>query len=247
VIGGFPVDRYSRDENLIAYAGLSAHIGRIVDQSYAGAMIVDVKDQGVEYNALTRGYNTSARLLFHTDGACLTGLMCLGVPAEGGLSVLASSGTVHNLVLVERPDLHAVLRCGFHHHRRGEHAPGEMPISPEPIPVFAYCDGLMHCTYDRNQALWAQEAGVVMAPEQFEALAYMDAALSRPELQLHMGLQLGDIQYANNFTVLHARTAYRDDARRQRHLLRIWLETAHSRWHGLTMRDLYTRRVGTVA
>ena len=91
VIGGFPVERYSYDENLFGYAGLSAYLGQIVDQSYDGAMVVDVKDKGLTYSAETRGYNTSAQLPFHTDGACLTGLLCLGMAAEGGVSVLASA------------------------------------------------------------------------------------------------------------------------------------------------------------
>lgn len=242
VIGGFPVERYSYEDNLIAYAGISAHLGRIVDQSYAGAMVVDVKDKGLTYSAETRGYNTAAQLLFHTDGACLTGLLCLGMAAEGGLSVLVSSGAVHNAILAERPDLHALLRHGFHHHRRGEHAPGEPPISAAPIPVFAYHDGLMHCTYDRNQSLWAQKEGVVLTAQQMEALDYMDAVLARPALQLHMGLQLGDIQYVNNFTILHARTAYRDAPGQQRHLVRLWLDMDGSRWRGQTTRDLYVRQ-----
>jgi Taurine catabolism dioxygenase TauD, TfdA family len=247
VIGGFPVERYSYDDNLIAYAGMSAHIGRIVDQSYAGAMVVDVKNKGLEYSAATRGYNTSAELLFHTDGACLTGLFCLGTAEAGGLSVLASSGAVHNAVLAERPDLHAVLRDGFFHHRRGEHGPGEPPVSAQPVPVFAYHDGLMHCTYDRNQSLWAREAGVVLSDLQMQALDYMDAVVARPELQLFMDLRLGDIQYVNNFTVLHARTSYSDGPGRHRHLLRLWLDAIGQRWRGPTMRDLYVRRVGEAA
>jgi len=241
VLGKFPVQRYSYEDNLIAFAGLSAHLGRIVDQSYAGAMIVDVKDQGVAYDASTRGYNTTAPLLFHTDGAGLTGLMCLGVAEEGGLSVLASAGMVSNLILAERPDLHAILRAGFHHHRRGEHAPGEPPIS-DPIPVFEDRGGLLHCTYDRNQSIWAQQEGIKLTRRQLEALDYMDSILARPELQLHMHLQRGDIQFVNNYTMFHARTAYRNGPGAVRHLLRIWLDPVHSRWSGTTTRDLYVRR-----
>jgi hypothetical protein len=240
VIGGFPVERYGYDDNLLAYAGLSSYLGRVVDQSYAGAKIVDVRDTGATYSKDSRGYQSSAMLRFHSDGACLTGLMCLGAAAEGGLSVLTSAGTAHNAVLAERPDLYEVLAQGFRHHRRGEHAPGEPPVS-EPIPVFSFHDGLMHCVYDRNQSLWAADAGVDISPRQIEAMDCLDAVLARPELQLHMEMQVGDIQYVNNFTILHARTAFRDGPGRQRHLLRLWLDAPESRWRGPTMRDLYVQ------
>lgn len=240
VLGGFPVARYDEDDALLAYAGLSAHLGRIVDQSYAGAKIVHVRDEGAGYGKDSRGYRSNAALRFHSDGAGLTGLLCLQTAAEGGASVLASAGEAHNAVLAAQPELHAVLAQGFRHHRRGEHAAGEPPVSA-PIPVFAWHDGLLHCVYDRNQALWAADAGVTIAPEQVAAMDALDAALARPEAQLHMELQAGDIQYVNNFSILHARAAYRDGPQRRRHLLRLWLEPAESRWRGPTMRDLYVK------
>lgn len=241
VIGGFPVERFTYDEALIGYAGLSAHLGRLVDQSYAGAMKVDVKDLGLAYGKSVRGYQSNAMLRFHTDGAVLTGLLCLESAVEGGLSVLTSSGTLSNRILRERPDLHAILVKGFHHHRRGEHAPGDRPTSPAPIPVFAFYDGLLHCTYDRNQSLWAAEEGVEITPGQIEAMDYLDALMAGDECQLHMEMRKGDVQFVNNFTVMHSRTEYRDGPDRKRHLVRLWIDVPHGKRKGLTTRDLYAR------
>lgn len=244
VVGDFPVDRFTYEENLIGYAGLSVHLGALVDQSYAGAMKADVKDLGLAYGKDVRGYQSSAMLRFHTDGAVLTGLLCLQSAVEGGLSVLASSGALNNRILEERPDLHAILVEGFHHHRRGEHAPGENPVSPAPIPVFAFYDGLLHCTYDRNQSLWAADEGIVFSPAQIEAMDYLDALMARPEYQLHMEMRKGDIQYVNNFTVMHARTEYRDSDTQKRHLVRYWIDVPDGKRKGLTTRDLYVRDGG---
>jgi hypothetical protein len=241
VIGGFPVDRFSYDEALIAYAGLSSHLGTLVDQSYAGAMKVDVADMGVPYGKAVRGYQSNAMLRFHTDGAVLTGLLCLGEAVEGGLSVLASSGALSNAILEERPDLHAILANGLHHHRRGEHAPGENPVSSEPIPVFAFYDGLLHCNYDRNQSMWAADEGIEITPRQIEAMDYLDALMSQPQFQLHMEMRKGDVQFVNNFTVMHSRTEYRDGPGRKRHLVRFWIDVPNGRRRGLTTRDLYVR------
>lgn len=241
VVGDFPVDRFNYEENLIGYAGVSAHLGTLVDQSYAGAMKADVKDLGLAYGKDVRGYQSSASLRFHTDGAVLTGLLCLESAVEGGLSVLTSSGALSNRILEERPDLYAILAKGFHHHRRGEHAPGDNPVSPAPIPVFAFYDGLLHCTYDRNQSLWSAEEGIVFSPQQIEAMDYLDALMALPEYQLHMEMRKGDIQYVNNFTVMHARTEYRDSATQKRHLVRYWMDVPNGKRKGLTTRDLYVR------
>jgi hypothetical protein len=241
VIGDFPVDRFTYEENLIGYAGVSAHLGKLVDQSYAGAMKADVKDMGLAYGKDVRGYHSNAMLRFHTDGAVLTGLLCLQSAVEGGLSVLTSSGALSNAILAERPDLYAVLLEGFHHHRRGEHAPGDNPISPAPIPVFAFYDGLLHCTYDRNQSLWSAEEGIVFSPKEIEAMDYLDSLMARPEYQLHMEMRKGDIQYVNNFTVMHSRTEYRDSPTQKRHLVRYWIDVPQGKRKGLTTRDLYVR------
>ena len=241
VIGDFPVDRFTYEENLIGYAGVSAHLGNLVDQTYAGAMKVDVKDLGLAYGKDIRGYQSSSMLRFHTDGAVVTGLLCLQGAVEGGLSVLTSSGALSNRILEKRPDLYAILVDGFHHHRRGEHAPGDNPVSPKPIPVFAFYDGLLHCTYDRNQSLWSAEEGIVFSPHQFEAMDYLDNLMAHPEFQLQMEMRKGDIQYVNNFSVMHARTEYRDSATQKRHLVRYWIDVPNGKRKGLTTRDLYVR------
>jgi alpha-ketoglutarate-dependent taurine dioxygenase len=46
---------------------------------------------------------------------------------------------------------------------------------------------------------------------------------SDPALYLDMQLEPGDLQLLSNHTILHARTAYEDDPRAPRHLLRLWL------------------------
>jgi hypothetical protein len=46
-----------------------------------------------------------------------------------------------------------------------------------------------------------------------------------PALRLDMDFQVGDIQFINNYTVLHSRTEFEDfpEPERRRHLLRLWL------------------------
>jgi hypothetical protein len=59
------------------------------------------------------------------------------------------------------------------------------------------------------------------------AMDRLDAMCSDPEYHVSMQLEAGDMQFVNNYHVLHARDAYEDDreAHRIRHLKRLWLET----------------------
>jgi alpha-ketoglutarate-dependent taurine dioxygenase len=55
----------------------------------------------------------------------------------------------------------------------------------------------------------------------------LDALCADPRFHVSMDLEPGDMQFINNYHVLHARSAYADDrpGGRVRHLKRLWLET----------------------
>lgn len=239
VIGGMPVDGHSHEENLLAYSIVASQFGRIVVQNYEGDFVVDVTDKGVPYSHQSRGYSSNKLLPFHTDGADYAGLLCLGTPAEGGLSLIASAAEVYNEVLRTHPDDMETLQRGFYHHRRGQHDPGEPPLSSGRVPVFTMHDGLLHCCYNRNPIDWAEKEGVELTGREVEALDNFDAILARPDVRLSMNLQKGDMQFINNYTVLHSRTDYMDDAGHKRHLVRLWLDDTDGLRNGYSLLDLY--------
>jgi alpha-ketoglutarate-dependent taurine dioxygenase len=239
VLSGFPAERYDRADNLLAFAIVASHIGDITVQTRGGDKIIDVVDIGLPYDHTSRGYSSNKTLPFHTDGADVVGLDCLGVAQGGGSSILVSASAVYNSLLAERPDLLAILERGFHHHRRGEQEPGEPAVSPARIPVFSFHGGLLHCMYNRNPIMWAEKGGITLGEAEIAALNLFDAVVARPEMQLHMDLQVGDMQFANNFIVLHSRTEYTDGLDRRRHLLRVWLHLPQGRRRGPTLLDLY--------
>lgn len=239
VIGGFPADRFDYDESLLAYGGLAAYLGRIVVQNYEGQVVVDVIDKGIPYDHKSRGYGSNKLLPFHTDGADYAGLLCLGEAAEGGRSLIASAAAIYNEILRTRPDLMETLLRGFYHHRRGQHDPGENPLSAERVPVFGFRNGLLHCCYNRNPIEWARKEGVALSAEEIEALDYLDSLCARSEYQLSMGLRKGDLQFINNYLILHSRTEYRDDATHRRHLVRLWMHDEAGLRNGVSLLDLY--------
>jgi hypothetical protein len=238
VIAGWPVDEFSFNENVIAFCGVCAHLGDIVIQNYEGDAIVSVRDEGVPYSHKSRGYRSNKHLPFHTDGSDLVGLLCMGESARGGRSLLVSATRVFNIILKEKPDVLDVLGRGFFHHRRGQHDSGEAPLSAKRIPVFAFANGYLHCCYNRNPIEWAEKEGITLTPEETSALDYFDSVVERPDMQVETGFRKGDMQFLNNFVILHSRTAY-EDGDSQRHLVRLWMESPASKRMGESLLDLY--------
>lgn len=241
VLSGYPVHRHGYRENVAAFCGVSSYLGRIGAQNAKGETVVDVVDQGLPYDHASRGYNSNKRLPFHTDGADIAGLLCLGVSASGGDSLIASASALYNEVSHRRPDLLDTLTRGFRHHRRGEEPPGEPPVSARPIPVFSFHNGLLHCCYNRNPIEWAQREGVTLSERDVDALDVVDAVAGDPAFHVQMDLKVGDMQFVNNYAVLHSRTEYADDvaAGGKRHLVRVWLNMPVSERAGPTLQNLY--------
>ena len=242
VIAGFPVEAYSREDAVRAFCGVSSWLGDVVDQTSKRERVIDVTDRGKPYDGNSRGYHSNKMLPFHTDGAYLVGLLCLETAHEGGESLLASSISAYNEVLRRYPERMAPLLRGYIHDRRGDHAPGEHPVSRERIPVFSFHNELLHCCYNRNGIVWAQDkTGERLTGEEIAALDAIDEIVRDPRFHLSMEMRKGDMQFVNNFVILHSRTEYTDHADgRHRHLVRLWLDSPQGRRRGPTLLDIYT-------
>jgi hypothetical protein len=70
-----------------------------------------------------------------------------------------------------------------------------------------------------------------LTAKQIEALDLFDAIAARPGMAISFQMEPGDLQIANNYCVLHARTHFEDyeDFAQRRHLLRLWLAAPNSR------------------
>ena len=66
-----------------------------------------------------------------------------------------------------------------------------------------------------------------LSPTAREAIAAVSALANDPDFNVYMDLQPGEMQFINNYHVLHGRTAYEDDVDHgyKRHLKRLWLAT----------------------
>ena len=224
---GFPVSQYSDDDMRLLWWGIGLHLGVPRPQGKDSQFISDVANVFGEFRSGTgRGYHTKSTLDFHSDSCDVVGLLCLRAAKSGGTSLISSSVAAHNAMLGERPDLVEVLYAPFVFSRQGEQAPEEAPYYES--PVFSVRDGRFACRHLLSHIRGAQQNFPELArltPIQLEALAYFDRTLGREDLCFHTYLQPGDMQFVNNYVVLHSRTEFEDfpEPARKRHLLRLWL------------------------
>ncbi len=227
LIRGLPVHRYTKKQSAMAFWALGLHVGEPVSQNGKGHVLGHVTNLGLNYaDPEVRGYQTSARLPYHTDSSDMVGLLCLQKAKAGGLSSIVSSTTVWNELVRSRPDLAQVLlEEGFHRTRWGEIPAGQKPYTAS--PVFAQYKDKVFSNYVRSaiQKAQAMEGVPRLTAQQIEAMDHLDALTADERLHLDMDLAPGDIQYVSNYHVYHSRTSYEDYEQpdQRRHMLRLWL------------------------
>jgi hypothetical protein len=223
---GIPIDRYTPRQAALAYWGLGQHFGEPISQNGKGHLLGHVANLGLNYaDPEVRGYQTNARLPYHSDLADVVGLLCLRTPKAGGLSSIVSSTTLWNELVRRRPDHARTLLQPFNYTRWGEIPQGKQAF--ETIPLFAPWGGQMFTNYVRSAINKAQKLPEVpeLTQLQIDAMDFLDSLCADPALHLDMEFRPGDLQLLSNHFILHSRTSYDDweEKKQRRHLLRLWL------------------------
>jgi alpha-ketoglutarate-dependent taurine dioxygenase len=227
---GLPVDRYEREDAERIYWGIGLHLGTPWPQNAKGHLLGDVTDQGKAADDPTSRGNEIGGVAFpyHSDGSDLVGLFCLRTGVEGGTSTVANAVAIHNELVRTEPELAAALYEPLAYDFRGEQAPGRKGWYLQ--PVFTRAGDRLFVRYIRPYIRAAARHDDAPRPSEaaVAAMDRVDAMCADPEFHVFMDLEPGDMQFVNNYHVLHARTAYRDDRAtgRVRHLKRLWLETS---------------------
>ncbi|HEY2051679.1 MAG TPA: TauD/TfdA family dioxygenase [Caulobacteraceae bacterium] len=230
LLRGLPRERWTNDEMCLAYWGIGAHLGKPWPQNHYGHLLGDVTDQGKQPGDPTARGNELGQigLEFHCDGSDLVGLMCLASGASGGASAVCNSVALHNDLVRERPDLAEELYKPQPYDMRGEQAPGAKGWYE--VPVFTECGGRLFVrligAYIRASQRHADAPR--LTAKAIEALDWMRDHAESGAYSVFMDFRPGDMQFINNYHVLHGRAPYTDDRNsgKVRHLKRLWLETA---------------------
>jgi len=227
---GIDRERYDQEEMEMLYWGIGTHLGMPWAQNKHGHVLGDVTDQGrTADDAEARGNELGGIALpFHCDGSDLVGLLCLVNGRSGGLSTVANSVAIHNQLVRESPELAEELYLPQPNDFRGEQRPGESGWYI--IPVFTECDDrlFVRCIPPYILASQRHADAPRLTSRAKQALIRLVELADDPANHVAMELQPGDMQFINNYHVLHGRTAYQDDRGdgRVRHLKRLWLETS---------------------
>ena len=230
VIRSLPVQRYSPEQIELMFWGLGTHLGTAEPQDRAGNLLHHVRDTGKDLSTdHVRAYQTNLAIGYHNDGADVFLLLCLNAARSGGRTRLVSSTAVFNEILCRRPDLAAILQDPFYFDARDQQPQGMPPY--QQVPIFNFHAGHLNVLYKREYIDLAQRFPEVppLTKLQIEALDLFDEVCDKSALEFD--IEPGDILAANNFDLLHARSAYRDDGPpdQKRHMLRLWLTLPNGR------------------
>jgi hypothetical protein len=155
------------------------------------------------------------------------GLLCLRTARTGGLSCVANAVAIHNHMVRECPELAAALYEELPYDARGEQAKGTKAFYA--IPGFTEHAGRLFVRFIPQYVLASQRHSDAprLSATTRQAIATMSELANDPDFNVYMDLQPGEMQFINNYHVLHGRTAYEDDVARgyKRHLKRLWLAT----------------------
>lgn len=225
LVRGLPVQRYSNEETQAACYGIGLHMGLPVRQNPKGDLLGEVMAVGDIHDKNTRVYQTNLYLPYHSDPSDVVGLLCVRKAPEGGLSSLVSVAAIYNEILRTHPEyLGLYYRLWYFAHL----------CEPQPSlsPIFSFHQGKLSCRYLRQYIELGHEIrGLPLSQVEIEALDLFDRVMHDPSMRIDMMLEPGDLQFANNYAVLHSRTEFVDhsDPAQRRRMLRLWLKMPHAR------------------
>ena len=218
LVRGLPRDRYSAEEMGLIYWGIGAHFGRAVAQNAQGDVLGHVRDMGRDqYRDMhARGYQTASRLPFHNDSCDIVGLCCLETARSGGLSAVASSVAVYNelAAIAARP------RPGAERSRSmptaaARNCPARSPTTSR-RPSSGTTAGCSTATTAPSSTRRSASTRCRGSPTcRSRRSIWSIACATTATFRLDMKLERGDMQFVNNYVVLHSRTAYEDHPRRR--------------------------------
>jgi alpha-ketoglutarate-dependent taurine dioxygenase len=237
VVDRLPLEVMNAAEATQVYWLLSSMIARPVAQKLDGTLVYDVLDTGREAlpGSGVRPDKTNIEIRFHTDNAYnktppdYVGLLCLKPAMRGGSSRVISFHTARNALAARAPERVERLYDLFWFDRQREFHPGESPIFA--APVFSRSDAL-----PARFSLHQINGGYALKGEPIDeagagSLAAMLEIFADTALSFEFDLQPGQMQFVDNRSLGHSRTAFADgpDPVEKRHLVRLWLRDSGRR------------------
>ena len=228
VLDRLPMTAYDRGEVTDVFWLLGTLLARPVVQTIDGQIMVDITDTGIKKAIGVRGFRTRVAQPAHIDNSFnhrppdYVSLCSIRKAREGGASKFISFYTVHNELMRRAPELLPRLYRPFYQDRQGDFHLGESQTVS--YPLFAYDTELRTRYTHFTVPAGYQTAGVPFEGETRAAFEAMSEIVEDPSLYCHFTIEPGQLQFINNRSFGHGRTAYEDmeDPALKRLLLRLW-------------------------
>ena len=222
-----PVELYSLPDLETIYWGIGCHLGMVISQNARGDVLTHVTMHANldPKNPNVRGYQDRRHQEPHNDLADVVGLLCVRKAKSGGASSVVNSASMYNAVLKNHPEYLPVLYRGFYMDTKGEGG-GANGVTEERVRVLSWHKEHLYLWFANRRFESAfPKMGVEPTALERDALDYLQALTLKDEYRIDMQLENGDIQFVNNYRVMHARTGYEDhdDPAIWRLMLRLWV------------------------
>ncbi|MCJ1422268.1 hypothetical protein MMC29_000148 [Sticta canariensis] len=225
VLRGLDPRRYNDTENVIAYCGLASYVGvERVTNAFGMSMnhLRNAEQDARPKDREDRELNASKRskgMKFHADRyyADILAMYFKQNAALGGEQYLASFWTIYNMLMVEAPNVLKVLAQDW------EWPPSSITTLDGPVLYQSAGRVLV-------QLVWQPfiEHPSFLSEEQKQALDKVQEIAKRVSIELDH--KEGDIQFVNNFALLHARKGFKDSTENSRHILRMGIRDLEHGW-----------------
>lgn len=226
LLHGFPVGEFDLEDLELMYWGFCSHLGIGLTQNSDASLIHYVTEGALRPNQGNRAVGQPGVVPLHVDPTDIVTLLCIRQPSDSPQSKLVSSTSIYNRILQDHTHLLPRLYRGFPWDRQNEQTAGESAVTEYCVPVFSHARGQLTCRFNIG---WirpaAKRVGYEFDAEEKEILKLMHD-LSE-ELAFAFDFNPGDIQFANNYTVMHGREAHKGSQTEEetRLMMRIWLNS----------------------
>lgn len=230
LIRGLPAADLEPIDIATIYWGIGRHLGDAMPNNPEGDMLGHITDLGkTQSDPNSRGYQTREAMDYHCDQCDIVGLICIRTAKSGGVSKVASSVAMYHALLRDHPDYAMALTEPFHWTKHGEYAAGELPYYTS--PVFNFLDNQLCTSFGPKHILKGHDLPDTPPLTELQREALRTAEEIADAQRLEMTLEVGDMQFLNNYVALHTRSAFIDHEapEKKRLLWRLWLMNADLR------------------
>jgi len=240
IIKDFDLKNINLKKTYKYYANFMSMLGNLQKQNKLGEKIVKIQDGGKKWSANIRGYKTSDKISFHTDGGDVAAMLCISQSNNGGESLITPANKIYQKIKKLNPAYLKILKKGFHYHNRGEVLHSKSLITKKRYPVFFNKKGKIHCMFNKNPILWAaKHSNKKINKEALKAINLVEKISNEKKNITKYKLTRGDLLLVNNHKVLHGRNKFKDPNQKQRLILRAWITLKSSKYSGPTLLNAY--------